>query len=431
MALPTSRFDLKFFRQAGWMAMATGVGGVLMYSVHSAARLPPAEYSVFLVLLQVMNLMLIPAIGLQTVMAQQTASAVTPAGQRQLAAMIRALLAGVGVIWIAMALAAWCFQDRLLAAMQIPRPAALWVTVVIGLGMLVLPVLQGVLQGRQNFLWLGWLQVINGAGRLGFVFGFVWWLGGGATGAMLAALAGYGITTAVAAWQARDAWTGPGEPVDWRSWARKVVPLTLGLAASQFTMAADQILAQNTFTTAGAGLYGAAGTIGRGLIFFTGAVFAVMFPKAAASKARGGRTDVLAAALGATAVLGGMAALGCTLLPELPLRIVYASQPAYRAMAPLVPWFAWCMLPLSLANVLIGNLLARERFRAVPWLVLTAVGYGVALWSRQAAFRAAPQDEAFRMVVMTLGTFSLLLLAVGAWFTWGDRERSPAAGSLT
>ena len=44
------------------------------------------------------------------------------------------------------------------------------------------------------------------------------------------------------------------------------------------------------------------------MIFFTGAVFAVMFPKVVASKARGSSTDVLAAALGATSLLGGIMA---------------------------------------------------------------------------------------------------------------------------
>ena len=91
-------------------------------------------------------------------------------------------------------------------------------------------------------------------------------------------------------------------------------------------------------------------------------------------------------------------------------------------MAPLVPWFAWCMLPLSLANVLIGHLLARERFQAVPWLLLVAIGYGVALWARQDAFRSVPEADGFRMVVATLGVFSLLLLLIAAWFTWGSHR---------
>lgn len=87
---------LSFFRQTGWMVAATTLGGGLMYLVHipAAARLPAAEYGVFQALLQVMNLMLIPAIGLQTIIAQQTASALTDSQHRQLVTTVRVLLGG-------------------------------------------------------------------------------------------------------------------------------------------------------------------------------------------------------------------------------------------------------------------------------------------------------------------------------------------------
>jgi O-antigen/teichoic acid export membrane protein len=233
----------------------------------------------------------------------------------------------------------------------------------------------------------------------------------------------------VAAWQTRTVWTSPGQALDWRPWIRRVVPLSLGLGASQFMLGADQLLVQSIFDREVTGLYGAAGTIGRALVVFTGPMLAVMFPKIVASAARCERTDVLAQALGATALLGGLAALSCTVLPELPLRLVYKRE--YWCAAPLVPWFAWCMLPLTLANVLIGNLLARERFRAVPWLVLVAGAYGAALLGRAQAFQQAGQFAAFTMVVRTIGGFSLLLLLVVSWFTWGEpwRARRRAAGA--
>ena len=86
------------------------------------------------------------------------------------------------------------------------------------------------------------------------------------------------------------------------------------------------------------------------------------------------------------------------------------------------------MLPLTMANVLVGNLLARGRFQAVPWLVLVAIGYGAALHFRAPAIKHAEQFEAFTMVVRTLGVFSLLLLSVAAWFTW-HQPSQPAAPS--
>jgi hypothetical protein len=68
------------------------------------------------------------------------------------------------------------------------------------------------------------------------------------------------------------------------------------------------------------------------------------------------------------------------------------------------------MLPLTLSNVLINGLHARGQFRAVPWLVAVAIGYGVTLnfW-----------HGTFLMVIQILGSFGIMMLAVCAWFTWG------------
>jgi O-antigen/teichoic acid export membrane protein len=132
----------------------------------------------------------------------------------------------------------------------------------------------------------------------------------------------------------------------------------------------------------------------------------VMFPKVVRSAARSEETKVMWQAMAATALLGGAAALGCTLLPWLPLRIVY--DPSFLVVAPLVPWFTWCMLPLSVANLLISNLLARERYRVVPWLIVVAAGYGTAL---------SVFNTSFLSVIKTLGVFNCLLAAVAAGFT--------------
>src|SRR5437867_222306 len=64
---------LTFSRQSGWMVIATTVSGALMFAVHKAAKqMPTAEYGVFITLLQVLNLMAVPAVGLQLTFVQQT-----------------------------------------------------------------------------------------------------------------------------------------------------------------------------------------------------------------------------------------------------------------------------------------------------------------------------------------------------------------------
>jgi len=50
---------------------------------------------------------------------------------------------------------------------------------------------------------------------------------------------------------------------------------------------------------------------------------------------------------------------------------------------------------------------------------LVAGTYGCALMWRATHFPAADQMEAFKMIVRTIGTFGLSMLAVSVWFTWG------------
>jgi len=416
---------LAFFRQSGWMMIATVLGGAFMYAVHAVAGKPlqaKGEYGVFFTLLQVFNLMQIPAIGLQTIFAQQTVMACTEGSRRQLTAAIRAVALATLLIWLVMGGVIFGLRGQLIVLWKISNPAALGVTAVIGLCSMWLPINLGVLQGRQNFLWLGWVAILNGVGRFVSITVIVLLLGGCAAGAMTGALLGMLTAMGIAFWQARDVWLGPQAPFDWRVWLARVLPLTLGLGASVFMMSADTIVVQSLFDRTDTGFYNAAGMIGRALVFLTAPLMTVMFPKVARSAMHAEKSNVLVQALAATALLGGLAALGCTLLPTLPLRLVYR-DPSFLQIAPLVPWFAWCMLPLTLANVLINSLLARMHYRAVPWLVLVAAAYGLTLFLLAPHFVEIGQPAAFRMVVQVLGGFGLLLVGVAAWFTWGVKVR--------
>ncbi len=398
------------------MMIATTAGGIFMYAVHfpALAKMPEAEYGVFTTLLQILNLMLIPAIGLQTVFTQQTAAATTPQEQRQLTGAVRAVLLGTFLLWVGVVVAVLFFQASLIESLRIANPAALWITVATALPMLWLPMMQGLLQGTQNFLWLGWTAILNGFGRFVAVSIIVLLFHGYATGSIAGALLGMLSALSVQMWQTRSFWLGPSLPFVWRPWLARVVPLTAGLGAAQFIFAADMIMVQSFFK-GDTGLYGAAGTIARGLVLFTGPLALVMFPKIVRSAARSEKTDVLAQALAATGLLGGLAALGCTIFPELPFRVM--NKPSYLPIAPLIPRFAWCMLPLAMANVLINNLLARSRFRVVPWLAGVALAYGTALIGVGKFFKTGDKLHDFKLVVQTLGVFNLVLLGVAMWFT--------------
>jgi O-antigen/teichoic acid export membrane protein len=227
---------------------------------------------------------------------------------------------------------------------------------------------------------------------------------------MAGVLAGSLAALSIFVWKSWDAWRSPAAPFQWRAWLRGVVPLTFGLASATYMFTQDMITVQRFFGK-GTDAYGAARIVGAALVFLTAPLAAVMFPKVVRSAALSEKTNVLAQALGATGIIGALAALACTIMPELPLRIL--SRENFIGSAWLVPWFAWCMLPLAVANVLISNLLARQRYAVVPWLVTVAAGYGITLRYMHGSFTT---------VIKTLGVFGVLLVAVCVVFTvWTPR----------
>lgn len=417
-----------FFRQSGWLVIATASGGVFMMATQIAANswMQPAEYSIWFALLRIFLLMSIPSVGLQIIFAQQTAAAVTDAHHRQLAHTLRAAVQATFLIWLMMALVAFLGQRQWIALLKIANPAALWVTVFIGLASLWSPIVKGALQGQQNFLGLGWVLIVDGVGRFLAILVILWY-GGQAAGGMSGALIGQGVSLAIGAWLLRHLLALPGERMEWKPWLRRAVPLTLGFGSVQFMSNADVVYVQGVFSKDQTPFYAPAAMVGLALFTFAGPLSSVMFPKVVRSAALTQDTRAMRHALSATALLCGLAALGCTILPWLPVRIIFFKHPEYWRATPLVPWFAWCLVPLILANVLFCNLLARERFAVVPWASLVAVGYGAALGMLKPHLLRMEVMAAFRTVVQTLGIFSLVFLGVTALFTWREKVRAASS----
>src|SRR5712675_2348334 len=83
-----------FFRQSGWLMIANIAAGVLMWAVHFLAKgIGTAQYGLFITLLAAV--MLVPAIPLQMVFAQQTAKALATGRERELAGIIRLICFGL------------------------------------------------------------------------------------------------------------------------------------------------------------------------------------------------------------------------------------------------------------------------------------------------------------------------------------------------
>ncbi|MGV3772968.1 MAG: hypothetical protein ACO1QB_08705 [Verrucomicrobiales bacterium] len=405
------------------MMIANTGAGAFMMAVHwFASRLPAGEWGIFLTLLRLFMVLSIPAAGLQIVLAQQTAAAIDPEKRRKLAETLAALTKGTFLLWLVMLVALWFFQDKIAASFGLKNTIALWVMITCVLLALWLPIYQGVLQGLQEFFWLGNSLIMNGLGRFIGMAIIVVGLKGDISGAMVGTLLGVASSLMLAFWPARKLFR-EGLNISifsfaWGEWLKLVVPLTCGVGSILLLMNADMLLVGSHFAKPYTDYYGGAAMIGVALVLFTTPMAAVMFPKLVKSFAHAQQSSALALALKGTFALGGAGALFCTFFPEFPLRIMFFNKPEFLKSAPLVPWFMWSMLPLTAANVLIGNLMARKLFAAVPFLAAIAIGYLITLYLFVRGVHAVDPFQDFRTVIQILGGFSLLMLAVSGYFSW-------------
>ncbi|MGP8201226.1 MAG: hypothetical protein ACLQU4_17185 [Limisphaerales bacterium] len=408
-----------FFRQSSWLVIATNVGGVCMMAVHTvASKMGKQEYSTFVSLLRLMLILGVPAAALQTIFARQAATVTNEGQEEQLRATTRAILTWTFLVWLVCGGAVLAATGPLSRLLSISNPASLYFTVLITLTGLWIPIGKGLLQGKHLFGELGWLQISDGVGRFSVMLLVIFVLGGKAAGGMFAAVVGQVITLVIGAWLTRKLWqTRPAVAFLWKAWLNHALPLTLGLGTVLVMSSIDMLFVQGLFSDKSkTALYGGAMLTGFAINQFIAPVALVMFARVAKSVAREESSDSLGLTLAATIFFGCMAAVGCTLFPKLPLRFMYFSNRAMWDAAPLVPWFAWALLPLTVSYVLVQNILARGRFQAVPWLMVVPALYSACLCLQAPALLDMKPFDAFIRVIQTLGAASLLLCVVAAWF---------------
>jgi O-antigen/teichoic acid export membrane protein len=396
-----------FIRQSGWLMFANVAAGALMWAIHFLAkRLPAAEYGAFGALLGMM--LLVPLLPLQMVFAQQTARALATGERAQLARMIRWSWLTLFLGWLLVALVLTLFSGKLIGGWQLSNPMGFWVTLPGLLFAILLPTLWGLLQGRQDFLGLGTSMIVNGAGRFAFAALIVLLLSGHAAGMMTGVTLGCGVAVAHGVYVTRDLWWGRGAPYDRHQLLRQVIPLALGFGACQILFTADILFVKAWFPGQETDFYFAAGTLSRALMWLVLPLAHVMFPKIVHSSATAGKTGLLALTLSGTGILAVGGAVGLWLLGPLVIRMVYGDSYVDPTMA-LIPWYAGAIVPLAMGNVLANHLLAKGDYRPVPWLVLLAAGFVVALNLAHASLIQVLQ------VLAACNVAFLLLCAAFAW----------------
>lgn len=411
-----------FFRQSGWMMIATIISGLMAFGVHFLNKLiPEQEYSNFGVLLMVITC--IPAMPLQMVFAQQSAAALAEGRERQLSGMIRQTWIWTFVIWLVAAVIIVIFREPIVHGWKLSSSAPLLVTIGAVLASIWLPLFSGVMQGRQDFFWFGWSLIVGGLLRLAAGAFLVILFHAGATGMLAGALIGVGVAGLIVIWRTRDLWTLPPAPFDTKALFVEIMPLVLGFGVCQFMFSTDTMFATPHFSGDSMKRYVAAGTLSRALLWVVQPLAAVMFPKLVHSNVKKEKTNLLGIVILGTAILAVVGAAALCLIGPWVVRLAFKPEDIAETTA-LLPWYAGAMIPLALANVLVNDLLARKQFKVVPLMIALAVGYGFTL-----PYMLNRYPGRMAVALQTLGVFTTLLFLACAWFAWGPKPKNETARS--
>ncbi len=222
------------------------------------------------------------------------------------------------------------------------------------------PVLIGAMQGMQMFVHMGINNVAGTFFKL--IFGVVLvYLGFGVNGALMALFMGSLLALLLALIPLRFLKRNREEKVDinFVKYSTAVLFATIGLT---FLPNADMLLVKHFLSDMEAGYYAAAALLGKIVLFATGPIALVMFPKATAlhNKNNSGRT-----LLRNTLIYTGFIALSVIALfvlkPEFVVVMLFG--PEFLGIINVIGYFAIALAFFSMANVIVFYDMATRKYR--------------------------------------------------------------------
>lgn len=362
-------------RQTAFMFVATSIGSALNYLVHFATSrmLGPTDYGVFASLNSFYMLIATPLSILPMVIAHYLAQFQARGEIYRAGALVTAMLKWMAIIGAmagaTIALASPFLVNFLQISSQTP------VLVIAGMVFVgaVTPVLTGALQGLQKFLVLGINGIVSAVLRLAFVVGLVF-IGLGASGALGAQILAGVATIAVAIiplfplLRRKNSAIHAGHGLSLKDVLAYGGLVLAGTTCFAALTNMDLMIVKHYFSPSEAGQYAAASVLAKIVLFFPGAITAVLFPKAAERHALRQDTSRIArqAAAAVFGLCGGLTII-YFLIPVFLVRLLFG--PGYETAIPLVGFFGTAMALFALVNLQMIYYLSIHKTRYIPLLV--------------------------------------------------------------
>ncbi len=246
------------------------------------------------------------------------------------------------------------------------------------------PLLVGVYQGVQSFVWMSAAQAGWSIIRLACGIVLVYFVSAVAPAALLSHAIGISVGMAASTLGLVHLARRPAnEPAQHHPLGGYFVQSVFMLSGYALMQNADVMLVKHFFAAADADKYTQAATIGRAVVFMPIPIAMAMFPKVVSvgSTSRQSLMTLLKA-LGIGMGIVGALILICSAVTWLPLLILFKIRNPDPEQCAFIRHVLWAMSPTTITYLLMNFEMAQHRFRALPFLLLCVAGYigGVALF---------------------------------------------------
>ncbi|MFL6193923.1 MAG: lipopolysaccharide biosynthesis protein [Thermoanaerobaculia bacterium] len=384
------------------------------FHIAMARLLGPAGYGALSALLAILYVLNVFAESVQTVLARYASREEAPG---RLHDLLRRGLRKGGRATLAMAAVYLAAALPLGRWLRIPYGLmALFGLSLVGVGLL--PVLRGVLQGRKRFGALGMNMIWEVLAKLVIGVGLVW-AGAGEYGAVAGVALGFAFAFALAFAPLRDLFQAPAERAEALDVYRYSLPVFVVTATVMGFYSLDVLLARAFFSAEAAGGYAVASFLGKAILLGTAPVTKAAFPHSATGDSRA-RRRVLAGTLGLLALCVAPVMAAFAMVPELLVRGMGGK--GYAGAAGLVLPLGIAMALMAFSNALLLYRLSLGRVRLYALLPVLIPLEAAAL----ALFRGSPVDFAWAVAGMN-GVFFLVAAGVAALSSPRRYSPGPAA----
>lgn len=398
-----------------------------LFNLTTGRLLSPVDFSIFVALAGVLHVVVVGSRVIQTVTARYVSRfQANLATQERIAPFFQAMFRAAW-FWGIVAMAVMFALTPLLADfLRIEQRKTVFLVGVTVLLMVVRPVVDGTLQGEQQFAAFGGVQITQSVMRL--LLGAVLMLAGwGAFGAVLSLPLGSTLALMVGLWALDGSVkrkTAVSHQVNLPDIFRYSGYTAVGLISLAVMLNMDAILARRFFDPAQAGNYSAAVTLGKVIQFFPVAVIMILFSKSAKRQAvRQNSARLLLLAMLVVVLFSGGVAVLYALFPEQIMALTLGDQ--YEVDGRLLGLVGAAMLFLSLVNVWLNYFLSIDWTHYVYFAVV-----GVLVQGGLMAFFHAELWHLPAAMVVTGVCLTLVggLIFVKQQMMWRSREKGKHGG---